>query len=53
MLAAFVRAGFVTTTQREVIGGDWKLIKIALIEITAAGRQALETDPQTHLDGRQ
>jgi hypothetical protein len=47
MLAAFVRAGFVTTTQRQVIGGSWKLIKIARIEITAAGRQALETDRRT------
>jgi hypothetical protein len=41
MLAALVRAGLITT-QREAIGAGGTRIKIARIEITAAGRRALE-----------
>jgi hypothetical protein len=41
MLAALFRAGLITT-QRDAIGADATMI--ARIEITAAGRRALEVD---------
>jgi hypothetical protein len=43
MVAALVRTGFITTGH-EVIGERGKMIKITRIEITAAGRWALEAD---------
>jgi hypothetical protein len=43
MVAALVRTGFITT-RHEVTGVRGKMIKITRIEITAAGRWALEAD---------
>jgi len=42
MLAALVRAGFVTTQLQAIIGPDGKTIEIVRIEITPAGRRVLE-----------